>query len=375
MKKILFIVVIVLCKFSTFAQVSFGKKKDISNEFIQFEKNRINILYTKIQMKIDIQSISKMDVKNSQELLKRLRKDIEDTVDLYEKKRLIVLNDGTIENKKDITEKITKIRDSLINEKKELIKLVTYWKRYERHEEPKQLRNFFPAYYSSQSARFFEGDSVHQKLFQNNLINFNPGTKKMILYTEAVNDYFGPFRAGIGFQIKNDAKVDSLSTADSTRSLEKKVDMLSAVQNGGGDISINLKYPVKKSSSSNSGLQYLLYVYANSGFSLPVLNKASDDFLFNYDAGAELFLYVKGFNDRITFYSQFKGAYYGGNKNYKKIILDANQNDPTKFFMLQSSFGLDFMDGYRLRVDLFSGNSFVRSNFPASITFVIRPGK
>ena len=289
--------------------------------------------------------------------------------------RLDIFNNNTLANKAAVADTIIKERDSLIQQKKDLIHLVKYWKRYDRSEEPKQSRNFFPAYYSKQAIRFFEDDSTHRKLFQNNLVNYNPKTKKMILYTEAVNDYLGPLRVGIGFQVKTDAKVDSSSTVDSTKKLEKKADMLGAIQNGGGDISVNVKYPIKKSSNKNSGLQYLVYLYANTGFSLPVLNKASDDFLFNYDAGVEGYLYMKGLNNKITFFSQLKAAYYNGNNNYKKVITDADKNDPTAFLLFQTSFGLDFMDGYRLRVDLFSGNSFVKKNFPASITFVIRPGK
>lgn len=375
MKKIVFIVSILLCQYAGFTQVSFKTNEKKAEELRLAEKQKRIELFNKLKTIKGFDKIVINDAMTNDSLVKRLKIDISDTVDLYKQKRLFIFSNDTLKNKEELAERLTEVRDSLIKEKKDLIRLVKYWKRYERTEEPKQRRNFFPAYYGSQAVRFFEGDSIHQKLFQNNLVNFNPGTKKMVLYTEAVNDYFGPFRAGIGFQIKTDAKVDSLGTADSTQKLEKKVDMLSSIQNGGGDISVNLKYPIKKSSSEYSTIQHLLYVYGNTGFSLPVLNKASSDFLFNYDIGAELFLYVKGFNDKITFYSQFKAAYYGGNKNFRKVILDADKNDPTNFFMIQSSLGLDFMDGYRLRVDLFGGSSFVRKNFPASITFVIRPGK
>ncbi|NCU05214.1 MAG: hypothetical protein GXC73_14640 [Chitinophagaceae bacterium] len=375
MKRIAFLVSILLCQYTVFAQISLKKRENNVEEFRQAEKRKRIELYNKLKEIEGFDKIAMDDKMTNDSLIKRIEIDISNTVDLYKQKRLFIFGNDSLKNKEELAERLTEVRDSLIKEKKELIRLVKYWKRYERSEEPKQRRNFFPAYYGSQAVRFFEGDTVHQKLFQNNLVNFNPGTKKMVLYTEAVNDYFGPFRAGIGFQIKNDAKIDSLGTVDSTTKQEKKVDMLSAVQNGGGDLSMNLKYPIKKSSSEYSTIQHLLYVYGNTGFSLPVLNKASDDFLFNYDIGAELFLYVKGFNDKITFYAQFKAAYYGGNKNFRKVILDADKNDPTNFFMVQSSLGLDFMDGYRLRVDLFGGSSFARRNFPASITFVIRPGK
>jgi hypothetical protein len=375
MKKMLLIIAGLVFQYTAFAQVSLGKYKEEPKEPTQTEKNKVEAVKIKLESIQGLNGVTKSDKLTCDSIVKRLNKDISDTVDLYEQKRLYVLNNNTLQNKAAIAEKIVKDRDSLIQEKKDLIYLIRYWEKMDRFDEPKQFGNFFPAYYSTQAIRFFENDSNHHKLFQNNLVNYNPKNKKMILYTEVVNDYLGPFRVGIGFQVKTDAKVDSLSTADSTKKLEKKEDMLGAVQNGGGDISINVKYPIKKSSNPKSGLQYMFYLYANTGFSLPVLNKASDDFLFNYDGGVEGFLYMKGFNNRITFFSQLKAAYYNGNRNYKKVITDADKKDPTGFLLFQTSFGLDFMDGYRLRVDLFSGNSFVKKNFPASITFVVRPGK
>lgn len=381
MKKILLFIICLSFQYILLAQVSLGKYKEEPKEVMRPDKIKLDSLKKIIENVDGLARVTLKDSLTNDSIIKRLLKDISDTVDLYKQKRLFVLNNDTLKDKEIIAEKIVKDRDSLILEKRELIHLVRYWKIMDRFDEPKQFRNFFPAYYSTQAIRFFEDDSTHRKLFQNNLVNYNPKNKKMILYTEAVNDYLGPFRVGIGFQVKTDAKIDSLSTADSTKNQEKKEDLLGSVQNGGGDISINVKFPLIKSNSKksdfqkNSGLQYMLYLYGNTGFSLPVLNKASDDFIFNYDAGIEGFLYMKGFNNKITFFSQLKAAYYNGNKNYKKVITDANKNDPTAFLLFQTSFGLDFMDGYRLRVDLFSGNSFVKKSFPTSVTFVIRPGK
>lgn len=370
MKRIIVIGCFLFCSTHVFSQVSLGKYRE--DEKTKTDASASPVRQDQLHA---YDSITKNGTLKASSLIKRLKADINDTFDLYEKKRLAMFNNDTLQNKKALAAALVKDRDSLIGLKKDLIREILYWKRYDRVEESKQFGNFFPAYYSSQAIRFFEDDSTHRKLFQNNLVNYNPQTRKMVLYTEAVNDYIGPIRVGIGFQVKTDAKVDSLSTADSTKKLEKKADMLGNLQNNGGDISVNMKYPIIKSSNRNSGLQYMLYAYANTGFSLPVLNKATEDFLFNYDGGLEGFLYMKGFNNKITFFSQLKAAYYNGNKNYQKVIKDADKNDPTGFLLFQTSFGLDFMDGYRLRADLFSGNQFVRKNFPVSITFVVRPGK
>ncbi|MBL0145654.1 MAG: hypothetical protein IPP48_07730 [Chitinophagaceae bacterium] len=289
---------------------------------------------------------------------------------------MAVINDDDVLNKDSVINILINKRDSAVIIQQKKIKLVKFWRKYDDYEDYDNRHfNMFPAYYSSQAIRFFEDDTTHLKFFANNNINYNPVSRKMSLFSEIVNDYFGPFRLGIGIQIRSDGKTDSTATADTVKMLEKKQDLLTALQNGGGDISLNVKYPFIKQINARSLFHYKIYMYANTGFSLPILNKATTDFYLNYDLGLEGVLYAKGFNNKITFYNQTKAAYYFGNRNYRKTITDLNADDPTSFFMLQTSFGLDFLDGYRFRVDLFSGNKFVRTNFPASITFTVRPGK
>jgi hypothetical protein len=373
MKKLIQLLCLISFSQLGYTQFSFNSKTNVPTAA---EKLENNILLRQIQQ-IKIQSTSAKPLTRKY-IDSVINRDI-DKVELdYSQKKFSVLLQDTINNseKEKQVKALVAERDSIIKEKQKLLRQIRYWAKWDRFEEIKQKgRNFFPAYFSSQTMRFFESNTNHLKFFQNNLVNYSPKTQKMTLYTEAVNDYIGPFRIGIGFQVKSDSKVDSLSTADSTKKLLDKQDMIAGIQNGGGDLSINVRWPLVKSKYDNAVVQYLFYFYGNTGFSLPVLNKASDDFLFNYNAGLEGALYAKGFNERLTFYAQFKAAYYNGNKNYKKIITDADKNDPTSFAMLQTSAGIDFLDGYRIRVDLFNGNSFVKKNFPATITFVVRPGK
>ncbi len=322
--------------------------------------------------KVDISHIVLGERLTSNILMDTILRRIEVADSLYKQKRLTVLKGtGTVLEKEKKIAELNKERDSVTGQQRYLYSRVKYWKKYYKYKD----RKFFPAYYSSHSMDFFEGDSLHQRLFQNNAVNYNPQSRKMTLYTEAVNDYLGPLRVGIGFQVKSDVTVDSLSTVDSTQKLEKKTDMLSDLQNGGGDISINVRLPLFKNRDTGALIQAKFYFYGNTGFSLPVLSKATEDFIFNYDFGIEGAVYMRGFNKRLTFFSQIKAGYFAGNDNYQQVIRDANQNDAVSFFMLQTSFGFDFMDSYRFRVDLFNGNSFVKKNFPATVTFVVRPGK
>jgi hypothetical protein len=372
MKKLIPLLCLISFSQLGYAQFSFNSKTNVPTTA---EKLENNILLRQIQQ-IKVQGTGTKPLTRKY-LDSLVNKDIDKVDQDYSQKKFSVLLQDTITNseKEKQVKALVAERDSIIKEKQKLLRQIRYWAKWDRFEEIKQKRNFFPAYFSSQTMRFFEGDTNHLKFFQNNLVNYSPKTQKMTLYTEAVNDYIGPFRIAIGFQVKSEAKTDSLSTADSTKKLQQKTDMLSGIQNGGGDISVNVRWPVIKSKHENAVIQHIFYFYCNTGFSLPVLNKAADDFLFNYNAGLEGALYAKGFNGRLTFYAQLKAAYYNGNKNYKRVITGADKNDPTSFAILQTSLGIDFLDGYRIRVDLFNGNSFVKKNFPATLTFVVRPGK
>ncbi|MGF2412188.1 hypothetical protein [Ferruginibacter sp.] len=368
MKKIILLLCLIGLSQLNYAQFSFNRKDNIPSAAEKTENNKLLK-----QVKAPGSSVKPLTRKYLDSIV---TKDIQSIDSTYSQKKFSVLLDTISNSKKEKQVRaLIAERDSLILEQYKLLRQIRYWAKWDRFEEVEQKRNFFPAYFGSQTMRFFEGDTNHIKFFQNNLVNYSPKTQKMTLYTEAVNDYIGPFRIAIGFQIKSESKTDSLSTADSTKKLEQKTDMLSAIQNGGGDISVNVRWPLIKNKDANAVIQHIFYFYGNTGFSLPVLNKAADDFLFNYNAGLEGALYAKGFNGRLTFYAQLKAAYYNGNKHYQKVITDADKNDPTSFALLQTSLGIDFLDGYRIRVDLFNGNNFVRKNFPATLTFIVRPGK
>jgi hypothetical protein len=374
MQKTLLIVCFLLLITTTNAQFSFNTLTREPTGITKEDAERINNIRDQLNRIKGLEPVTSTETINQKELFKKIHDRINSIYENYHQKRMLILDNDTLTNKNELITILFKTRDSLIEEQKTIRQLIKHWDRYDRFEEIKQKKNFFPAYYSTQAIRFFEDNKTHLKLFQNNLINYNPKIEKMTLYTEAVNDYLGPFRVGVGFQIASKSEVDSLSTIDSTQKIEKKTNMLAAIQNGGGDISVNIKYPIIRS-DGNSSLQYKFYFFANTAFSLPVLEKANADFLLNYNGGIEGALYAKGFNDRLTFYSQIRLAYYGGNTNYKQVITNVNKKDPTSFAIFETSFGLDFLDGYRLRVDWFHGNKFVKTNFPATITFIVRPGK
>ena len=364
MKKIVFTLLCFAICLGSRAQV-FSYKK-INDGIRQGELNET----TRIRQQLAVSNIPG-SILTYKRIIRNLENETEDSIESFKRKRLYVLQTASFINKNDTIKALNKFLDSFVDNRLKLIAEVKHWGIIEDY----RGRRFFPAYFSSQAIDFFEGDTTHQKLFQNNLVNYNPKSKKMTLYTEAVNDYLGPLRVGIGFQISSKATQDSLSTKDSTVKLEKKADLVSALQNGGGDISVNFQIPFIKTNNTLALIQSRFYLYANTGFSLPVLNKANDDFLFNYSMGMEGAFYARGFNNKLTFFSQLKAGYYNGNKNYKTVIKNANTEDPTSFGLIQSSFGIDFLGGYRIKVDLFNGNDFIRKNFPTTVTFIVKPIK
>lgn len=360
MKKIAFSVLVTLISLVSYSQFSF---KEMNSLLASEGKNESS--------RNTSEGYNPGKFLDAKKITNEFRQEIKVLDSTYNQKRLNIIKSDTT-NKEEKIKSINNELDTLISHKLKLIGLVEYWDKYYKHGNGKQ-KTFFPAYYSLQSMAFFDGDSVHKRLFQNNLINYSPKNKKMILYTELINDYLGPVRIGIGFQVKSESSKDSLSTVDSIQKLDKKTDLLSSLQNGSGDISVNIRLPFVRNKNENTLIQHKFYLYANSGFSLPILSKATSDFIFAYNIGIEGALYARGFNNKLTFFTQLKAGYYDGNNNYKKIIIEANKNDPSSFFMLQSSIGFDFMDGYRFRVDIYNGNSFIKKNFPATLTFIVRP--
>lgn len=355
------------------AQISFTQpEKKIAENFIGLTDTSVVNLFLK-----DIKSTSWIKlISDRNEWERKVKDTIRKVITAANNERKNIILSNQIINKDSAIAAVNKKEDTLISAFKKKIKLRSYWERFQRFEDKENVfLNFFPAYYASQTKIFFEGDTSYIRFFANNSINYNPINKKMALYTEVVNDYFGPIRLDIGFMLRSNTKDDSSlsKNADTLKMIEKQSDLITALQNGGGDISINAKYPIAYNVDKDNLLNVKLYAFFNTGFALPVVNEATDKFYANYDGGLEGFVFIKGFTNKISFFAQTKNAYYFGNRAFRKIIRDLNPTDPSSFFLGQAAVGFDFMDSFRLRVDFYYGNSFVRKNFPNSITFVVRP--
>ncbi len=229
---------------------------------------------------------------------------------------------------------------------------------FEKHAEQSEL-----------AIEFFEGDKDHQQFFQNNNVLYNPKLKSMTLNTEVINDYFGGFRVGVGFQINSTVENDNLS--------EEEIDknkLVSSLQNGGGNIFINLKFPILVIGDENSAFGLKSNFYHNTGFELTKFNAADEDFIMTNMSGIAIGGFGKGYKDEIYVFAQTKAGFIYGNSKFRNILSVDEKADniiPITHFEL----GISFSDLYTLKVDMYPFGSYIKDNFPTTLSFIITPKK
>ncbi|MGE8434534.1 hypothetical protein [Chryseobacterium joostei] len=217
------------------------------------------------------------------------------------------------------------------------------------------------------SSYFFEGNEKNQKFFQNNNVLYNPTLKSMTLNSEIVNDYFGAFRVGVGFQLNSTVENDNLSAGEIDRNK-----LVSSLQNGGGNIFINIKFPLLAVGYNENSLGLKSYIYHNTGFELTKFNQADNDFMMTNMTGIVIGGYGNGYQKKMSAFVEAKAALIYGNSKFRNILsVDENINNviPMTHFVI----GVNFSDLYTLRVDMYPFGSYVKNNFPTTISFIITP--
>ncbi len=219
------------------------------------------------------------------------------------------------------------------------------------------------------SSYFFDGDTLYQNLFQNSNVLYNPKLRSMTLNTEVVHDYFGAFRVGVGFQINSTVESDSTGTPVEEMDKDK---LVSSLQNGGGNIFINLKLPLISLGYEKNPFGLKSYLYHNTGFELTKFNQADDSFLMTNMTGIVLGAYGNGAKNKMSAFLEAKAALIYGNSKFKNILsVDKEINNiiPMTHFTL----GLNFSDLYTLKVDMYPLGNYVKTNFPTTVSFAITP--
>ncbi|MBW7871680.1 MAG: hypothetical protein H3C39_11545 [Flavobacteriia bacterium] len=218
---------------------------------------------------------------------------------------------------------------------------------------------------SGYSIRFFEGEDENQRYFQNSNVLYNPKLKSMSLNSEIINDYFGGFRVGVGFQLSSMVKNDNLSDEE-----VDKNKLISSLQNGGGNIFINIKFPILLMGDDNSKFGLKSNFYHNTGFELTKFNQADDDFMMTNNTGIMIGGFGRGYKDNIYLFAQAKAGLIYGNSKFRNILAaDEKVNGiiPITHFEL----GMNFSDLYTVKVDMYPFGNYIKNNFPSTISFVI----
>lgn len=236
----------------------------------------------------------------------------------------------------------------------------------------KSLRILFPAGIndvgSVRSIAFFEGKIDFTQFFQNNNVVYNPNLKNLSFNSEVVNDYMGPFRIGIGFQFNSTVKDnDSIATEE-----VKKDQLVSSLQNGGGNLFINIKYPFIAIGNKEGNFGLKSYIYHNTGVELTKINEADNDFILTNNTGIAFGAFGTGVNKKISVFFDARAGILYGNSKYNNI-LSVDQDYKKVLPLLNLGFGINFSDMYTVKAEFYPAGSYIKRNFPTTISFIIIP--
>ncbi|CEJ70602.1 hypothetical protein BN1195_02929 [Chryseobacterium oranimense G311] len=233
------------------------------------------------------------------------------------------------------------------------------------------IRVFFPAGFnhwgSELSTVFFEGSPRYTQFFQNNNIVYNPNLRNLSFNSEVVNDYLGPLRVGIGFQFNSTVKGNDSLTTEGV----KKDELVSSLQNGGGNLFINVKYPII-GLGQNSAFGLKAYAYHNTGVELTKINEADNEFVLTNNTGIAIGGFAVGLKEQISGFFEAKAALLYGNSKFNKIL--SEDEDFKKVLPLFNiGVGVNFLGMYTVKAEFYPAGSYIKRNFPATISFIIVP--
>lgn len=297
------------------------------------------------------------------------------------------INTLSVSNKEELIKKISSavnykavkdaIRESNLKESEDtslrgfIFKII--WKTEENKgtEGSRPVKVLFPARFnewgSERSTIFFEGQTEYTQFFQNNNVVYNPNLKNLSFNSEVVNDYLGPFRVGIGFQFSSTVKNnDSLKVEQ-----VKKDELVSSLQNGGGNLFINIKYPII-ALGHNSSFGLKSYVYHNTGVELTKVNEADNEFLLTNNTGIAVGGFAVGQKKQISAFFEAKAAILYGNSKFN-AILSADPDFRKVLPLFNLGVGINFLDMYTVKAEFYPAGSYIKRNFPATISFIIVP--
>lgn len=234
------------------------------------------------------------------------------------------------------------------------------------------VRVLFPAGFNKWGSRlstvFFEGSPEYTQFFQNNNVVYNPNLRNLSFNSEVVNDYLGPLRIGIGFQFNSTVKDnDSIATTE-----VKKNQLVSSLQNGGGNLFVNLKYPVIAIGEDGGDFGLKSYIYHNTGVELTKMNQSDNDFIMTNNTGIAVGAFAIGHKKQISAFLEAKGSVIYGNSKFNNI-LSVDQDFRKVLPLVNLGVGISFLEMYTIKAEFYPAGSYIKRNFPTTISFTIVP--
>ena len=219
----------------------------------------------------------------------------------------------------------------------------------------------FPAIYARDAAFIYSEDTATtRRFFSNNEVIVQPSNRSMTYSTELYSDYIGPVRIGFGML------VNSKNTTDTATAQKKaEADEIQKLSAGGGNGQLSFRFPFFKWNESAKMLVLNSSFVSKLNFDIPALNNTSKSFNANMAIGSEVFLFSKSLFKIINLFAAYRGMFYWGNENFRESLSEMKKKS---FWMDYFSIGIAIKNNYRIRVDYYSGNSFIKNNFPTTIT-------
>lgn len=198
--------------------------------------------------------------------------------------------------------------------------------------------NLNVAFGSKRSKAFFDmfygNDGIRFKALGNSGINF--GNKTGAIYSELVSGNLGIFRVGLGSMVSSTNSNDTINA--------KQDEAYQRLVTYGGNTVLTIEYPLAYFHSNNNQYNFLSRAIAKGTADLPAFGTKTDKWAGSCSIGIDFYGDAALNNNNLRFFFNF---------NYNKIFgTDIYKNnlgiDNSKFMFGQLSFGLIFMENYKI---------------------------
>jgi hypothetical protein len=234
---------------------------------------------------------------------------------------------------------------------------------------------FFPALNSTSGSLFYDGVTKNNKptFFGNSgLIVSSRDIVSTTIYTEITKDYFGPIRVSLLTQVTatENERDTTFALADSVLRKNEAFQNLLA---GGGNISMNINYPLLYIKPRGYGELYVTSSIIAST-ALPKVGTSLEKPLFNLDMGFDYSIILNGKHNNISFFLLGRSSALWASQGIFYEQLERT-GDKDIFIFHRLTAGIQLSSSIRISINRYVSNGFVNDNFPTTFSVSLVPGK